>query len=122
VIAVATPQTLALRLVGTPVSITRCDGWSQRREATPYRDQIAHLLAASGSAFQADHVAARITIAFPDRRTRSAENFAPLIFRGLWEALQDGGWITDRDQTYAEIVLTRGKVAETLIDLEVTPR
>jgi hypothetical protein len=114
-----TTQTISLTLAGTPPNITKVDGWAQRREAAPWREKIAELLAATGPAVCSEHVDARIVVTFPDHRERNPELYEVLIRRALGEALTEGGWIEDRRLLSVTFGMASGSTAETTIALEV---
>lgn len=113
---------LTWRLAGTPPHILRCDGWSQRREATPWRERIATKLEEADAPEAPGRFTARITISFPDRRRRECHNFETIISRALWEALTETGWIADRDDVGIDVRLRRGaRKPATTIRLEARP-
>jgi hypothetical protein len=112
------PQIVALHLAGAPPNYRKVDWWSQRRAAAPTREGIAHLLAASGPAVEAECITARIVATFGDRRRRNPELYEPVLLRALGEALVECGWIVDCDQLSVESFdLVSGETTATLVEL-----
>lgn len=92
-------QSVELILHSTPPSLnrlgTRGNHWQVTRAKKQLQTDLEGLLMASRLPRGLQHVTATVTLRFPVRRRRDAENHVWLIAKALGDACQAGGWIPD---------------------------